>query len=579
VSAFKKFFLFCLVFSLPLAFLARAESDSPETYPNAVVATAHPEATRVALEILQLGGNAVDAAVAAQWVLNVVEPQSSGIGGGGFFVYYDAQTNSVHTFDGREKAPAKAFAEMFLEESGKPMVFYPDRITGGLPVGVPGTLKLLKQVHDRFGSGEFKFSELFNSAVVLARKGPPVSKRLAEAIEGEKERLKLFEASRRIFFYEDGAPLKEGDPLVQKDLAKTFETIAERGVGVFYEAEIAKAIARTVKEAPFHPGLMEESDLKFYGVVQRDALYGTYREYEIFAMGPPSSGGPALIEILNLLENYSLTFYGRSSQTFHLMIEAQKAAFFDRAIFMGDPDFFEVPLGMLLSKEYSKKQAQKIKFDKARPLDTLVNEASLLKIKTHRGNTSHISIRDRWGNVVTYTTTIEHIFGSGMVVPGWGFVLNNELTDFDAEPWFDMDMPENLRGKFKPNAPAAEKRPRSSMCPVILFKNGKAFLVAGSPGGSLIIPTVQEVLVNVIDFKMPAAKALEAPRFAARGGEVEAEPAFFENEGLIEALQSRGHSFKEHQPFGNAQILLFDEKERAWTGASDPRGEGQTRGY
>lgn len=580
---FRKLFLLSFAFLLPFPFFARAESEAqpaPDYYPNAVVATAHPEASRVAKEILELGGNAVDAAIAAQWVLNVVEPQSSGIGGGGFFVYYDAKTNSVYTFDGREKAPAKAYPEMFLDETGKPIPFYPDRITGGLAVGVPGTLKLLKQVHDRFGSGEFKFSELFNSAIVLAQKGIPVSRRLAEAIESEKERLKIFGPTFSIFFHPDGTPLKEGDILVQKDLAKTFETIAERGVAVFYEGEIAKAIVQTVKESPVRPGLLEESDLKFYGVVQREAVYGTYRGYEIFSMGPPSSGGAALIQILNILENYNLASYGYSSHSLHLMIEAQKSAFLDRTLFLGDPDFSRIPLGMLLSKEYAKKKSQQIKFNKAKPLALLVKEASL-KIKPPAGgNTSHISIRDREGNLVSYTTTIEHIFGSGMVVRDWGFLLNNELTDFDAEPWFDIDVPEDMRGRLKPNAPSPEKRPRSSMCPVLVFsKGGEPFLVAGSPGGSLIIPTVQEIVVNVIDFNMPIDKALAFPRFAARGGEVEAEAEFLENEGLIEALLSRGHTFREHKPFGNAQALLFEEKEKAWTAASDPRGEGEVRGY
>jgi len=554
-----------------------------------MVVTAHPAATQAAFQILQDGGNAVDAAIAAQWVLNVAEPQSSGIGGGGFFLYYDAKTKGIYAFDGREKAPAKAVPEMFLDGAENPIQFYPHRITGGLPVGVPGTLRLLKRVHDRFGSKKFGFEQLFEPAIRLAQEGVPVSRHLAEALNDEKERLNLFDASRKIFFHEDGTPLKEKETLIQKDLAKTFETLVQKGVGVFYDGEIARAIVETVQTTHFHPGLMERTDLAFYDIVEREALHGSYRGHDIFSMGPPSSGGVALLEILNILENYSLTFYGPATDTFHLVLEAQKFAYEDRAKYLGDPDQVKIPLEKLTSKEYAKKKAGEIKFDEARSVPELTDEASTSAAGL--GNTSHLSIRDEEGNVVSYTTTIEHTFGSAMVVPGWGFFLNNELTDFDAVPREPMSVTtlapkgtllntalEKSKWGLKPNAPGPEKRPRSSMTPIIVFRNGRPYIIAGSPGGSLIIPTVQEIVMYTIDFRMPPDQAVKAPRFVARGYSVEAEASFFESPAIVQELKRRGHYFVLRKPFGNAQVIFFDPKTETFIGVSDPRGDGQAKG-
>ncbi len=587
------FLISVLVFSFVLSSSVSSQVElvdpiATDRAANAMVVTADPYATEAAVEVLQAGGNAVDAAIAAQWVLNVVEPQSSGIGGGGFFVYYDSKTKAIYTFDGREKAPAGASPEMFLDSGKNPIRFYPERITGGLPVGVPGTLKLLKRVHQRFGSRQILFEKLFETAIKLAEEGVPVSKRLAEAIREEQARLKLFEASEKVFFHPDGEPFKEDELLVQKDLARTFQTIAREGVGVFYEGEIGRALAEAVQRAPFHPGRLELSDLAFYEVAERDALHGTYRGYDIFTMGPPSSGGAALIQILNLLENFSLIFYGPSADSFHLAIEAQKIAFEDRAKHLGDPGFSEIPLKKILSKDDARKKAREIKFEEARETESSVDEASLAA----GSNTSHISIRDAEGNLVAYTSTIEHVFGSALVVPGWGFVLNNELTDFDAEP---RNVPEirvapkghvfnsavsRVRGsRLKPNAPEPEKRPRSSMCPVIIFTNGEPFLIAGSPGGSLIIPTVQEIVMNLIDFRLPIEEAVARPRFAARGDKVEVEMDFFKDSQTINSLKKRGHRFLPREPFGNAQVVFYDKNTGTFVGVSDPRGDGDALGY
>lgn len=559
---------------------------------EAMVVTAHPLATQEAVKILESGGNAVDAAVAAQWILNVAEPQSSGIGGGGFFLYYNAKDKSIHTFDGREKAPVRAFPEMFLDENKTPLRFYPDRITGGLPVGVPGTLKLLKRVHNRFASRKFKFEELFEPAIRLARQGVPVSPHLANAVRNEESRLKKFPGSE-IFFHADGTPLSAEETLVQASLAKTFETIAQKGVSSFYEGEIARAMVEAVQKAPVRPGYLTRQDLQFYDVVERDALHGTYRGHDIFTMGPPSSGGVALLESLNILENFSLILYGPQTDTFHLVIEAQKIAFEDRAKHLGDPDFVKVPAEKLTSKDYGKKKAKEIKFEEAHPVELLVDEASFSRPKTAAlGNTSHISIIDAEGNIVSYTTTLEYLFGSAMMVPGWGFFLNNELTDFDAEPraasavadstkgsLLDDAVPDRMKGKLKPNAAGPEKRPRSSMCPVIIFRNGRPFFIGGSPGGSLIIPTVQNLVLYTIDFRMPPEQVLSSPRFAARGYKVEAEAAFFDSPDIIDQLKARGHWMKLVKPFGNAQVIFFDTRNETFVGISDPRGEGEAKGY
>ena len=594
MSSFKRIFLsvFAFIFFVTSLFAATPELVDPlsvDRASHAMVVTAHPLATDAALEILQSGGNAVDAAIAAQWVLNVVEPQSSGIGGGGFFLYFNGKKRSVHTFDGREKAPFAATPEMFLDDEGEALRFYPERITGGLPVGVPGTLKLLKRVHTRFGSGKFRFEELFLPAIRHAQQGTPVSKRLAEAIRGEADRLKLFPASRDIFFHPNGEPFKEDEILIQQDLAKTFETISTKGIGAFYDGEIGRTIIDAVRRAPVRPGPLDRYDLQFYTVAEREPVHTTYRGFDIFAMGPPSSGGVALIQILNILEPFSLLFYGASADAFHLAIEAQKFAYEDRARHLGDPDSVKIPLEKLVSKDYAKKKAKEISFDLAREVDFEVDEASHPAL----GNTSHISIVDAEGNMVSYTTTIEHVFGSGMVVPGWGFVLNNELTDFDAVPRDPSRLAnsvapkgtllhsglERVKGTLKANAPGPEKRPRSSMCPVFVFRNGIPYLVAGSPGGSLIIPTVQEIIMYYVDFRMEPEQVLTAPRFAARGNTVEAESVFLEDTEVMKLLRRKGHRLVLRKPFGNAQVVFFDHKTDTLIGVSDPRGDGEARGY
>ncbi len=532
---------------------------------KAMVATANSYATDAALEILRQGGNAVDAAVAAQWVLNVTEPQSSGIGGGGFFLYYEAATKKIYAFDGRETAPAGAFPEMFLGQDRCPARFKPDCVTGGLSVGVPGTLRLLHTVHGRFASRKFSFAGLFEPAIRLAEGGFPVSERVAFYIDQEKDRLKLFKASRRVFLDRRGNPIPEGTLLLQPDLAKTFRLIQKQGPDIFYQGEIGRDIVKAVREAPYHPGKMREADLAAYRVVQREPVSGSYRGYTLFSMGPPSSGGTTLIETLHILEQFPLKEYF-PTQRLHLFAEAQKLAFRDRNLLAADPDFIQVPLEKFLSKKAAQKAARAIQMDTAIP-EVPAPSSKPLNANAH---TSHLSIADAQGNRVAFTTTIEEMFGSGMMVPGRGFFLNNELTDFDLELKKD--------GRLRANAVQGGKRPRSSMTPTFIFKEGKPFLIIGSPGGSKIIGAVLNVVVNMIDFDMPLEQAMRMPRLIDRDGPMEMETDLFKDLRQRLDLGAKGHRIVESTPIGNVQAISFNQ-DGSITGSSDPRGEGEAKGY
>ena len=560
---FRALFLMPVIFGLIFSpSILRADTMGT----RAMVVTADPHATRAAYETLQKGGNAVDAAIAAQWVLNVVEPQSSGIGGGGFFLYYDDSAKRIYAFDGREKAPEESYPEMFLDASGKPCEYKPDCITGGRPVGVPGVLKLLQHVYDRFGSKKMSFGELFDPGIKIAEDGFPVSRRLAHFIKTEKDRLKHFEASKKVFLDSFGRPLVTGSLLVQPDLAATFRLIQKQGITAFYEGEIAEDIVDAVRKAPLHRGNMKKTDLMYYEVKEREPVQGTYRGYDFFSMSPPSSGGTTLIEALNILEIYPMTSKARTVDGVHLFSEAQKLAFQDRNESIGDPDFVKVPVEKLTSKNYAAERALRIRMDEA------VGSETPKSAPQDAPNTTQISIVDEQGNMVSFTSTVEDIFGSAMMVPGRGFFLNNELTDFDL-------VPKNELGKLKTNAPEGEKRPRSSMTPTFVFKKGKPVLVLGSPGGSRIIGIVLNLVVNILDFGLALEPAMAAPRIINRGGSVEMEPVAYDNFELRRKLEKRGHSVVRAEPFGNAQAIYINPESGVMTGASDPRGEGEAAGY
>lgn len=555
---FKLWFLF---FSLQFLISPNLFADSA-TAESAMVVTQHPKATEVALQILKQGGNAADAAIAAQFVLNVVEPQSSGLGGGGFFLYYDRVKRSVASFDGRETAPASVTPEIFLKD-GKPTPFFPDRITGGLSVGVPGTPALIQKVYDRFASGFLSLSQLIDPAIQLAETGVPVSKSLASDLLQHADRLKQFPETKTTFFHEDGTPLREGELLIQPNLAKTLRLFSQRKAHAFYQGEIADAIVKTVNEAPVQPAVLTKEDLKKYVVIEREPIYGNYRGLDVFAPGLPTSGGIVLLENLNMLENFDLPAMGWDSQALHYLNETQKLAFQDRKK-LGDPGFSEIPIAELTSKEFAKKRVEKIQAQKALRKEELIPEDGK--------QTTHFSITDRLGNLVSWTSTIEAPFGSGMMVYQSGFFLNNELTDFDPIPY-------DANGKLKPNAPGAGKKPLSSMTPVFIFKKGRPYMVLGSPGGTTIIGTVLNVILNRIDFGMPCDEAMAKPRLIYRGEKMEIEPELYEHPMIRLQLELWGHDTEKAESIGNAQTICFDDLHQEIVGVADSRGIGKASGY
>jgi len=538
------------------AFVLTTQTLFAATGTRAMVATADSLATDAALKVLRRGGNAVDAAIAAQWVLNVVEPYSSGIGGGGFFMVYNAADRKVYTFDGREKAPRAVHPNLFIDKTGQPMPFWPDRVSGGLPVGVPGLLKMLEHVHKNFGSGTFTFGQLFEPAATIAEKGYYVSPRHAAFIESEKQRLALFTASSQIFFNAQGTPKLPGEVIFMPDLARTFRLIAEKGSDVFYSGEIARDIVLAVQQAPYHPGYMVLEDMKNYQIVERAPISTTYRGHTIFGMGPPSSGGTTVLQTLNTLENFDFGSYSRVEQL-SLLGQAQWLAFRDRNELLGDPDFVEVPVERLISKEYAGGFASALEIDRPE---------AIMGVKGAREpeHTSHISIVDEKGNIVSFTTTIEHLFGSALTVPGRGIILNNELTDFEPIPQMA-------------NSPMGGKRPRSSMSPTIVFKEGKPILVAGSPGGSKIIGIIINILVNVLDRKMPLEAAMAEPRILNREGPLEVEKEIMDHPDAVNTLKQWGFEITPAGPMGNAQAIQITDS--GLIGASDPRGDGLAKGY
>jgi len=542
---------------------------------NVGVASANPMATEAGLHILKQGGNAIDAAIAAQMVLTVVEPQSSGIGGGCFILYSDNQKQTVIALDGREEAPRSAWPEMYLDDAGEPIPFFPDRITGGRAVGVPGTVRATHKAWRLYGSGRIEWAALFETAITTASEGFAVSAGLARAIEGQSQRLLLFPESRTTFFSEAGEPLKTGSLLIQSNLANTLKLIAQQGPQVYYEGGIARDIVAAVNQSAVNPGQMVLDDLENYRAPLREPIQSKYRGWTLYGMPPPSSGGTTVAEALNVLELLPTTGLKRDSDEFiRLFSEAQRVAFEDRNQSLGDADFTEVPIARLLSAEWAESRRGAI----LRATKVIEGDDDNQNLST-----SHISVIDAEGNMVSMTTTIEHIFGSGIVVPNRGFVLNNELTDFSARPnLLDVPHPNRPEGRRQLRRTSLDgsdsmggKRPLSSMSPTLIFKDGVPFAALGSPGGTQIIGIVLNAIVNLIDFGMEPQAALSVGRVIQRARGLEIERLLFKDGDASEV--SLTPTWRE--PFGNAQIVaLWPFKSGEIKGASDPRGEGMMRG-
>jgi gamma-glutamyltranspeptidase / glutathione hydrolase len=539
----------------------------PVRAPKGMVASAEQNATRVGVEILKKGGNAVDAAVAVGLALAVTYPAAGNLGGGGFMVVRMADGRAV-AIDYREVAPAAASRDMYLDASG-------DRVPGASLVGhraagVPGTVAGLALALEKYGT--MKWRDVVEPARKLAEEGFPVSRDFARSLQMDAL-LKQFPESRRIF-QRDGRYYREGEIFRQQELAQTLARMQEQGPREFYEGRTAELIEAEMKAGG---GLISMDDLKEYKPIIREPVRGTYRGYDIISMPPPSSGGAVLIEMLNMLERRDLVEMGHnSSLKYNVLIEVMRRAFADRAQFFGDPDFVKIPLAGLLSKDYAFQRGQAIDFNRATP-SSKVGHGRPPGYESPE--TTHYSVVDAQGNAVANTYTLNGGYGSGVTVRGAGFLLNNEMDDFAAKPGspngFGL-----VQGEA--NAIAPRKRPLSSMTPTIVLKDGKLFMVVGSPGGPTIINTVLQVLVNVIDHRMNLRQAVEAPRVHHQWlpDSVSHEP-FGLAADVLEALKKRGHkvALRPHY-IGDVQAIMIDLETGERLGVSDPRSpDGLAAGH
>jgi len=538
----------------------------PVVAQNGMAATENKYATQAGLKVLEEGGNAVDAAVTIGFTLAVTFPRAGNLGGGGFMLIYLADSNQVLSIDYREKAPKKASQEMMLDEEGN--VDKEKSRNSILSVGVPGTVAGLSLALEKYGT--LSLNRALQPAIELAQRGFPVDQELSESLTHVKGRMESSQASMDIFFKEGGEPYLEGELLTQKDLAWSLKQIAENGPGSFYSGAIANKIDSFMKQ---NGGLITSHDLKSYKAVTRKPVQGEYRGYKIYSMPPPSSGGVHLIQMLNILEEFPLSSFGHNTaKTIHILTEAMKYAYADRSKHLGDPDFSPVPISGLTSKKYAKSIKEKIDTEKITPS----REISPGKPNLQEGNnTTHFSVMDRYGNAVSNTYTLNFSYGSKITVPGTGILLNNEMDDFSAKPGtpnaFGL-----VGGKF--NSIAPEKRMLSSMSPTIVTKEGVPFLITGSPGGSRIITTVLQIIINVIDFEMNVSEATNAVRVHHQWlpDELKVEKGL--NDDTIRILREMGHKVVISNTIGVAESIM--KKGDYLYGASDPRRPGgSTAGY
>lgn len=537
-----------------------------------MIVTSHPEATKAGEYVLKSGGGAVDAAVAVQLVLGLVEPQSSGIGGGGFTLYYDAASKQVYSFDGRETAPKSAGRYLFTDEHGKPMEFY-DAAIGGRAVGVPGMMRLLEMVHKRFGRVQWK--DLFTPAITLAENGFKVTPRLAAMVDYDYDHLSEASMATRLYFLPDSStPIQAGDILKNAPYARVLKSLATNGAGAFYSGENATTIAKAVRDHMKNPGLISPEDLADYKAIERKTICGTYRAHMICTMGEPSAGGITLLETLGILENFNLVATGKNTPaSWHLIAEASRLAFADRNYYLGDPYFVQSPGEMLASKEYTKVRATLINPNKAAETVEHGTPAAWQKhqpkipepVYPKPPGTSHFVIADPGGNIVSMTSSIEDAFGSRLYIDG--YMLNNQLTDFSFTPEID--------GKPVANRVEGGKRPRSSMAPVIMFDpQGKPFLMIGSAGGSAIPGYILQRIIGIVDWNMGLKEALDMPNILHRGSTLDIEPTA--DAGLEDAMAQYGHPVRVTELNSGLTAIYF--KEGTMHGLADPRREGTAAG-
>jgi gamma-glutamyltranspeptidase/glutathione hydrolase len=526
-----------------------------------MVVAAHPLAAEAGREVLRAGGTALDAAIAAQMMLNLVEPQSSGIGGGAFLLYWDAEARRLTAYDGRETAPAAATPERFLDETGARLDFG-DASTGGLAVGVPGLLRMLEMAHRAHGL--LDWARLFDPAITMAENGFPVTARLNGLLQRGAGR--LGPRARAYFLHEDEKPHPPGHQLRNPELAETFRRIAAGGADAFYRGPIARDIVNAVRNAHGNPGDMTTHDLATYRAEARAPVCGPYRAYRVCGMGPPSSGGLTVLQVLMMLERFDLGHEPLNARALHLIAEAQRLAYADRAKYMADADFVDVPEG-LIDPAYLLARSKLISphraMGRAEPGDPPENHGLFgSDTDIEQPGTTHISVIDAQGNVAAMTSSIERAFGSGLMVGG--FLLNNQLTDFSFRP-------ADREGRPIANRVEAGKRPRSSMAPTVVFDGGAPVIVTGSPGGSRIIPYVLKSLIGVIDWGLDAQEAVSLPNFASRGGPLELEGGY-DWSAQAQALRGLGHSLRGTSMTSGLHMII--RRGDHLEGGADPRRDG-----
>ena len=540
-----------------LLLVAAWRVPSVQAAPQSMVAAAHPLAVEAGLEILRRGGTAVDAAIAVQMVLGVVEPHASGIGGGGFLLHYDGTSQAITVYDGRETAPAGASPTMFLLPEGKPLG-YREAVASGISVGVPGLLAMLELAHKE--KGKLAWSALFGPAIATARDGFPVSSRLAAWLQ-RIPALREEQAIREIYFNVDGTPRKPGERIANPALAETMDLIARQGARAMYEGPVAAEMVDRVRSHP-RPGTLAAADLAGYRPVKREPVCGPYRVWLVCGMPPPSSGGIAILQILGLIQPFDIQRDPPNDlRAVHLIAEASRLAFADRDRYVADPAFVDVPVAGLLSPAYLAERRSLMSPDRSMgPVGP-----GLPPGYVERG-TSHVSIVDRWGNAVSFTTTIEAPFGAHIMVRG--FLLNNELTDFSPLPELD--------GKPVANRVQPGKRPRSSMSPtLILDREGKLVAALGSAGGARIIGDTLQALIGMLDWDLSAQAAVDLPRVINRNGATELE----EGTPIADqaaALRALGHEVQVRRHEGG--LTAIRRNGDGWEGGADPRRDGVARG-
>jgi gamma-glutamyltranspeptidase/glutathione hydrolase len=518
-------------------------------------------AARIGADVLRRGGNAVDAAVATGFAMAVTYPRAGNIGGGGFMIIHSAERHEDVAIDYRETAPAAMTRDVFLGPDGKPDIA--KSRDSALGIGVPGTVAGLTLALEKYGSGKFALADMLKPAIDLARDGLVIADDIADTLPGWYRRLARWPASVKIFSRADGTSLREGDVLIQTDLAATLSAISAQGPRGFYEGPVAEKLAAGIRDAG---GIMTPDDLKSYQAVIRAPMRGSYRGYDIVSMPQPSSGGAVLLETLNILEGFPMPEMKQgSAPSLHLMIEAMKRAYADRARYLGDPAFVNAPIATLISKDYAAKQRASIDLDHATPWTDALSATP----PREGTNTTHFSVVDSLGNAVSNTYTLNYSYGLGLVADGTGVLLNNELDDFTAAPGASNAY--GLVG-FEANLPGPGKRPLSSMSPTIVLKDNKPVLVTGSPGGSHIISTVLQVIVNVLDYGMDVAAAVAAPRLHHQWlpDEVRVEHGFADD--TLAALRAKGHRVIE--PLGQSSANSIAVTDNGLLGAPDPRTRG-----